>query len=212
MAGNKSYRLLCPIARALDQLGDRWSLLILRDLHAGPARFGDLQSALPGLASNLLSSRLEALQRDGLVLRAKGTYELTAAGEGTAPLLFELAAFGSRSPVPTEVRRPGNLRTVAVSMKEGLRRVVELDTAMDVELVVDGEAFAIDIAGGQVTVRYGASAGAALSLETDYESMIAVGDTRMSASDFGKNHVVVARGTRKAARGFLSLMAAAFSQ
>ena len=51
MAGRRRYKLLCPIARALDRVGDRWTLLILRDLHAGPARYSDLQNGLAGIAN-----------------------------------------------------------------------------------------------------------------------------------------------------------------
>ena len=57
MAGSRRYKLLCPIARALDRIGDRWTMLILRDLHAGPARFSELQSGLTGIAPNLLTDR-----------------------------------------------------------------------------------------------------------------------------------------------------------
>ena len=101
-------------------MGDRWALVILRDLHAGPARFGDIQAGLPGLASNLLTTRLQQLVRDGLIVHEQAehgamVYALTEEGERTAPLLFELAAFGSRFPAPTQRRRPGNLRTVAVT-------------------------------------------------------------------------------------------------
>ena len=111
MSQPRSYRLLCPIARALDHLGDRWTLLILRDLHAGPARFSDLQSGLPGIASNLLTSRLRQLEADDLVRRREAEfgvslYELTEKGLGTADLLYELAAFGSRGPGREEVLRP----------------------------------------------------------------------------------------------------------
>ena len=66
MSKKRNYRLLCPIARALDVLGDRWTLLILRDLQAGPARFQELETGL-GLATNLLSSRLAELVDTGLV-------------------------------------------------------------------------------------------------------------------------------------------------
>ena len=66
MSTRRGYDLVCPIARALDRVGDRWTLLILRDLHAGPARFSDLETGL-GIASNLLSSRLRDLNDDGLV-------------------------------------------------------------------------------------------------------------------------------------------------
>ena len=96
----RRYRLLCPIARALDRVGDRWTLILLRDLHAGPARFSDLQT-LPGIASNLLTNRLRQLEEDGLIRRRTGEYgttlyELTALGEETANLLFKLAALRPR--------------------------------------------------------------------------------------------------------------------
>ena len=74
MVGTRRYKLLCPIARALDRVGDRWTLLILRDLHAGPARYTDLQSGLLGIASNLLTDRLRQLIDDGLVMKRDGDY------------------------------------------------------------------------------------------------------------------------------------------
>ena len=113
----RRYRLLCPIARALDRVGDRWTLLVLRDLHAGPARFSDLQT-LPGIASNLLTNRLRQLEDDGLVRRRNaeyGTtvYELTELGSRTGDLLFELAKFGGPGdPAP---RKPANDRGHAPS-------------------------------------------------------------------------------------------------
>ena len=70
----RSYNLLCPISRALDHIGDRWTLLILRDLHAGPARFKDLQTGLTGIASNLLSDRLHALEVSGLIQKTEGEF------------------------------------------------------------------------------------------------------------------------------------------
>jgi DNA-binding HxlR family transcriptional regulator len=83
----RSYQQFCGLARALDVVGDRWTLLIVRELLAGPRRFGDLQAGLPGIASNLLTKRLRQLERDGLVARqlhedpARGVgYVLTARG------------------------------------------------------------------------------------------------------------------------------------
>ena len=66
MTAKRRYRLLCPIARALDAVGDRWALLILRDLHAGPARYQELNEGL-GIATNLLSTRLAELTDAGLL-------------------------------------------------------------------------------------------------------------------------------------------------
>ena len=77
MAKARSYKLLCPIARALDRIGDRWTLLILRDLHAGPMRFGELQKGLPGTAANLLTERFNKLVAAGLVSKVE-TYAMAA--------------------------------------------------------------------------------------------------------------------------------------
>jgi len=214
MAKKRSYRLLCPIARALDRVGDRWTLVILRDLHAGPARFSDLQVGLPGLASNLLSTRLEKLQEDGLIIRRRAqhgavVYELTPDGERTAPLLFELATFGSRYSAPEELRRPGNLRMVVIALKESLRRVVG-EEIVQAELVISGEHFSIDIEGGRVEVLYAPNPDAALSLTVDYEDLVAVADGQMPLEQFATSQVKLERGSRAAAGVLLDLMARAF--
>lgn len=217
MAKSKSYRLLCPIARALDRVGDRWSLLILRDLHAGPARFGELQVGLTGLASNLLSTRLEQLQRDGLITRRADpggghVYALTPEGEETAPLLFDLAVLGAKYPPPDELRRPGNLRTVAVTLKEALRRVVSPNDELHAELVVDDEPFRITVRNGDVRVEYRPDSDAPLSIRTNYEALVDVGDGNMSATEFGNEHVEVTRGTKRDAKSLLRLMTQAFQR
>src|ERR687891_377747 len=106
---SRGYRLVCPIARALDRLGDRWTLLIVRDLHAGPMRFGGLKEAPPGLATNLLSARLDKLQANGLVRREEGRYALTDQGRATDRVLWELAQLGMTFPPEPDRKQPGHL-------------------------------------------------------------------------------------------------------
>jgi len=98
---NKSYDQYCGIAAALDVVGDRWTLLILRELSFGRRRFTDLRTALPGIASNLLTDRLRDLEESGLVEQqelpppaARTVYALTASGERIVPVLRALARFG----------------------------------------------------------------------------------------------------------------------
>ena len=67
VAGRKSYHQNCPIARGLDVLGERWTLLILRELIGGARRYGDMRAALPGIATNLLADRLRELEEAGLI-------------------------------------------------------------------------------------------------------------------------------------------------
>jgi DNA-binding HxlR family transcriptional regulator len=193
MPQTRRYRLLCPIARALDRVGDRWTLLILRDLHAGPARFSDLQT-LPGIASNLLTSRLRQLEDDALIRRRDaeyGTtvYELTDLGARTSNLLFELAMFGAEFPADDDIKRPGNLRTIAVTLRVACQRVVDPATNLNAELVVDGEPFVFIVDCGVVDVRAGKASNSEATLTTSYEPMIAVADGQMSLDEFASQHV-----------------------
>lgn len=97
----RSYDQACPVAHALDVVGERWTLLLVRDLMFGPLRFTDLRDGLPGLAPNLLTERLRLLVDHGLVEQvelpppaARRVYALTARGRGLAPVVHELARFG----------------------------------------------------------------------------------------------------------------------
>ncbi len=156
MSTRRGYQLLCPVARSLDRLGDRWSLLILRDLHAGPARFTELQDGL-GIASNLLSSRLRDLVDDGLVSkRADGRqqiYELTDLGWQTERVIWELARFGLRLDVDPEPRPAGNLRTVVVPLRVRLAETSDRPTLTAV-LDIDGEHVSIASTPERSEVRY----------------------------------------------------------
>ena len=94
----RTYAQYCPIARACEVLGDRWTLLIARDMLVGARRFNELSRGLPGLSRSLLSRRLRQMEVTGLVRRAADGdgYELTPAGEELRPLVFGLAEWGAR--------------------------------------------------------------------------------------------------------------------
>jgi DNA-binding HxlR family transcriptional regulator len=211
MSRSRRYRLLCPISRALDHIGDRWTLLVLRDLHAGPARFTDLQAGLTGLASNLLTDRLRRLEADGLVRRRPaefGTtvYELTELGESTGELLFSLARLGSRFPPAEDLRRPGNLRSVAVALEQALNRVVDSTTRLHAGLLIDGEAFQITIADGNAQVRYRPVGTADVIIATNYEAFMAVGDDDIPLTQFVEEHVELVEGDPESAADLFDLL------
>ena len=94
--GVSRYGQYCPITRSLEVLGDRWTLLVVRDLLVGATRFNELARGLPGMSRGLLSKRLDQLERDGLVVRADGGYQPTLACEELRPLIFGLAEWGAR--------------------------------------------------------------------------------------------------------------------
>ncbi|WP_306356658.1 MULTISPECIES: helix-turn-helix domain-containing protein [unclassified Nocardia] len=106
-SSSESYGQYCPISRALDVLGERWSLLILRDLLTGTSRFNDLARGLPGLSRSLLAKRLRQFERAGLVVKSEQRYRLTAAGRDLEPILFGLGHWGARwtfgEPQPEEL-------------------------------------------------------------------------------------------------------------
>jgi DNA-binding HxlR family transcriptional regulator len=112
----QGYLQYCPVAAALDVVGERWTLLLVRELLLGPRRFGDLLSSLPGLGTSLLSSRLKQLERDGVVERDRlgppanvPVYRLTERGAGLGPVVVGLARWGRgrlAGQAPAERTRP----------------------------------------------------------------------------------------------------------
>lgn len=101
MSPRRSYDQYCSAARALDVVGDRWTLLIVRELLAGPRRYTDLHADLPGVSTDVLASRLKDMERDGLTTRrrlpppgAAYVYELTSRGRELLPVLQALSGWG----------------------------------------------------------------------------------------------------------------------
>jgi DNA-binding HxlR family transcriptional regulator len=112
----KRYDQYCPIAHALNVVGERWTLLVVRELFYGPKRYTDLVGNLPGIGTNILASRLKELELNGLVEKRKlpppaasTVYELTREGLLLRPVLHELARFGARliGPPPVDSLEEG---------------------------------------------------------------------------------------------------------
>jgi DNA-binding HxlR family transcriptional regulator len=105
MATNRTYHDACGMAHALDLVGERWALLIVRELVLGAKRYSDLKADLPGISTNVLSHRLDELERAGVVTRyrlpppaASWVYELTDWGKELEPIICQLGRWGARSP------------------------------------------------------------------------------------------------------------------
>ena len=131
---------------------------------------------------------------DGLVRRRDAEfgitlYELTELGSRTGDLLFELALFGGNFPPDQDIRRPGNLRTIALTLRVACQRAVEPQTDVNADLVVDTERFALTAKNGQIDVRYGPAVDSDVVLSTAYEQMAAVADRRMLLEQFASDHV-----------------------
>ncbi len=158
----KSYQQLCPLAIALDHVGDRWSMLIVRELLGGPARFSELKDALPGIASNLLTIRLRKLEASGVVERRHerggATYALTPLGHGLRRPLELLGLWGAAAgPVPGSDPRPLRAaRSMAMAFQAMLGRGEMPATRRRVGLRLDEDSLTIEFGGaGGVEVRAG---------------------------------------------------------
>lgn len=154
----RSYGQYCGLARALDVVGDRWALLVVRELLEGPRRYNELLEGLPGIATNLLADRLRGLERAGVVERRdSGQYALTPWGEGLHDAIYALGRWAG--PLMGErgdaAFRPQWLRHMVVASFEGVdpeRR------EMTVEVRVDGgEPMTLVSAGGRVHLVRGAA-------------------------------------------------------
>jgi DNA-binding HxlR family transcriptional regulator len=99
MASPVGYQTFCPVGAALNVVGERWALLIVRDLILGPRRYSELQKGLGGIPTDILAARLRALQREGVVRQVgqgrAQRYELTEAGQALGPVLRELGRWGA---------------------------------------------------------------------------------------------------------------------
>jgi DNA-binding HxlR family transcriptional regulator len=166
----KSYEQYCPLAHALDLVGERWTLLVVRELVHGPKRYTDLVEHLPGIGTNILAGRLRDLEAAGIVQKRKlpppaasRIYELTEYGEGLKPALRELALWGARSlgpPTHEDELFPGwvaNALEVVVAPFAPAGRF-EFRIGDEVAGIVDGEASSGPIDDPDVTVA-GAPAG-----------------------------------------------------
>ena len=176
---SRSYDQFCGVARALDLVGERWALLIVRDLILGPKRFTDLRRGLPGIGTNVLAARLRELERSGVVARrtlpppaASAVYELTEYGRALEGPLLALGRWGAMS---MGQRQPGQtLRSewFGVALKAFFRPEAAADLQAEIELRFDDGTFLARVDRGSVVVEPASRDGADLVLETDVETLI----------------------------------------
>jgi DNA-binding HxlR family transcriptional regulator/putative sterol carrier protein len=159
----RNYHEMCPVARSLDVVGERWTLLIVRELLLGPKRFKDLLAALSAMGSNRLASRLKGLQDAGVVAKRilpppaeVQVYELTEYGERLRPVIYSLGAWGSELPLEDGVdgsMARAELIALGLSATSSPELSAELDETY--ELHVADECFHVNATHGTVTVRSG---------------------------------------------------------
>jgi DNA-binding HxlR family transcriptional regulator/putative sterol carrier protein len=183
------YQQYCGLARALDVAGDRWTLLIVRELTPGPRRFTDLVGGLPGISRKLLTERLRTLERDGLVARqelpppaARQVYELTDDGRDLAHAMTRLIAWGARRLGERKPAESFRARWPAVAMAGLADREAAKGVSETYQFIVGRSAFHFTVDHGSIRLRDGEAENPAVVLTTDEETWadIASGKIRFS--------------------------------
>jgi DNA-binding HxlR family transcriptional regulator len=186
----RSYRQYCPVARALDLLGERWTLLLVRDLLTGPKRFKDLLGSLQGIGANLLSARLKQFEEEGLVRRtalpppvASTVYELTEAGQALEPALLELARWGQRYLKKADSDLAFQPCWILLGLKARFRPEAARGVRAAFEFRVGGEVFHAEVRDGRIETRYGPAAFPDLVLTAEVEPFLRLSAGEVSAND-----------------------------
>jgi DNA-binding HxlR family transcriptional regulator/putative sterol carrier protein len=202
----RSYQQHCAVARALDVIGERWTLLVVRELLTGPKRFKDLLGGLPGIGTNLLAARLKDLEGHGLLRRAtlpppagSRVYELTEAGRSLEPIVVGLCRWGCRffldAPRPEDELKPA-WAMVAV------RAALDPGTANEIqetyEFRVDDEAFHVRVEGGEIEARQGPAVSPDLVVRGATRAFLNLAAGRLGPAEAVESGVIKFEGDRDA--------------
>ncbi len=161
-ASRRYYEDACAAAHALDLFGERWALLVMRELMLGPKRFGDLKNDLPGISANVLTQRLESLEAAGVLVRRRlpppasaQVYELTEWGYESEPIFQAMGRWAARSPT-----HDPSLPFGAVSLLTSLRTMIDPKRADGIDarigLRIGPETFRMRLVNGELTAERGA--------------------------------------------------------
>jgi DNA-binding HxlR family transcriptional regulator len=205
----KQYGQFCSVARALDLLGDRWAMLVVRELLLGPKRYTDLLGGLPGVGTNVLVVRLRELEDAGIIAREKlpppapaTVYALTDDGLALRPLVDELARWGLRlmdQPRRGDIVRPSWLvYSLAVSTS-----AAGMPDGHELQLDVDGEPHTLVVHNDRFEAHQGAAADPIAVIEAPTRALfrLATGRTRRRELETGGQSGI--DGDPRAARRFL---------
>lgn len=212
MATKRSYGEACRFAHALDVVGERWGLMVVRELLLGPKRFTDLREGLPRASTNILAERLRELEERGVVRRRKlpppygaSVYELTEWGRELEPVVTQLGAWGARSPFPPDSHQIGTDSIVLA-----LRSLFDAEAAEGIEssceLRLGEERFLVTVAGGELELRRDLDGGGSRgAIETDPATLAAVLTGELPLDDAIASGAVAIEGGKRAIARFLRL-------
>ena len=211
MATRRTYGEACGIPRALDRVGERWALLIVRELLLGPKRFTDLRTGLPAVSPDVLAQRLRELDEAGVVQKRKlpppaasQVYELTEWGFELEPVVLALGRWGARAPSAPEgtgMSFDAHITSLMTlfdpELAEGLQA--------NVELRLGEQVFRAAVADGRFEIERGEAAAPDVTIETDPGTLIAVIHGRRPLAEALSAGNIAIAGDEQAAERFLAL-------
>ena len=210
---SRSYNQYCPLAYALDLVGERWTLLIIRELLTGPRRFKDLIDGLPEISTNLLSERLRSLEQQEMLRRrvlpppaGSTVYELTRLGRGLEPAVLALGRWGSRLLPPSleGVALP-SVGSCALGIKAFFRPEQAQDLDETYELHIGTEVLQVQITAGELQVQQGEARKADAVFYTDMPSYLGVFSGQIQPDEAVERGLIRVEGDSGALRRFLKI-------
>ena len=202
----RSYNQFCATAKTLDVIGERWTLLIIRELITGPKRYTDLLESLPGIGTSLLAARLKHLERSELIRHVElpppagsKVYELTEAGRDLEPTVMAIARWGLRwalgAPEPDDAFRPG---WAVLAMQAAYHEDAAAGVEETYEFRVGEEVFHARIHGGGVKARHGPAYEPDLVISVAEDAFIDLVAGRATIAQAAKQGWIDADGSRTA--------------
>lgn len=207
----RSYLDLCGIARALDVVGERWALLVIRELVFGPKRFADLHRGLPGLSQNVLTQRLRKLEQSGVLARRRAlppvsglVYELTEHGQALEPVLLALGRWGSPRPPASGSASELSPDALLVALQTTFDPIAAGGLRGAVQLRFPRDAFHVAVGDGSLNVHRGDADADAVLTSTVRTIQDLVFDRRDLRDALRAGHAQV-QGDRALLRRFLTM-------
>ena len=212
MATMRTYGDGCAIARALDVIGERWALLVVRELLLGPRRYTDLRSGLPNASPNVLSERLRELERAGVVRRRKlpppaasRVYELTDWGLGLEETVTALGHWAARSPTPPSDAPIVSAASIILALRARFDPAAAQGLRASFELRLGEDRFRIDVADDEHEVVRGSEDQAVATIDTDPDTLGAVLWGGRSLTDAQRSGKLSIEGDKAAAQRLVRL-------
>lgn len=209
---NRSYSQFCALAYALDVVGERWTLLIIRELLAGPRRYTDLLDGLPGISTNLLCQRLMGLERRGVLRRrilpppaASSVYELTALGQALEKAVLELGKWGSQL-LPPSLERVAlpSLGATTLAIKAFFRPAQAQGIHETYELHLGNEVLQIEVNDGELRVQQGQALKADVIFHADMQIFMGLFAGQIQPEEAISGGLIRIEGDAGALRRFLN--------